>query len=286
MLCGMVILITNVLVTLFIPERTPSKQEQIELDQLSIKSTYVDILRVMRIPNVFKLVAILLTCRIAFSCVDSVTSLKLNEKGFPKETAGLLVFFYVPFDLMFPFLIAYINSYLQWTKMQLWQNGFRLRIVASLMVISLVATFEVDENGNVPFAFISKNILIAILYSFTSSLMFTSQCGFFAKIADEAIGGTYLTLLNTVSNLGNTWPKYFVLRSIDWFTLKHEIPCIEDKPDGSPCFEIDRDGYYSVAGASLVFGVIWILYVVRTLNTFDHIPKGLWTVSRSKIDID
>lgn len=271
--------------TLFIPERAPTKEEKLELNELSIKSTYIDILRVMKIPNVFKLVIILLTCRIAFSCVDSVTSLKLNEKGFPKETAGLLVFFYVPFELMFPFLIAYINSYLQWTKMKLWQNGFRLRIVASLMIISLVATFEIDENGNVPFSFITKNIIIAITYSFTSSLMFTSQCGFFAKIADETIGGTYLTLLNTVSNLGNTWPKYFVLRSIDLFTTKHEIPCIKDN-DEPPCFQIDSDGYYHVSAFSLIFGVIWILYVVKYLDTFDHIPKGLWTVSRSKIDID
>lgn len=284
MICGMAILITNILVTLFIPERAPTKREQDELNKLSIKSTYIDILRVLRIPNVFKLVLILLSCRIAFSCVDSVTPLKLNEKGFPKETAGLLVFFYVPFELMFPFVIAFINSHLKWTKMELWQNGFKLRIIVSLFVILMVYIFEVDSNGNVPFSFIFKQIMVAIAYSFTSSLMFTSQCSFYARIADETIGGTYLTLLNTVSNLGNTWPKYFVLRSIDFFTIKNQIPCNTD--DDDPCFEIERDGYYYVCLCCGIFGFVWILYCGTTLSSFDKIPKQSWTVSRSKIDID
>eukprot|EP01083_Nonionella_stella_P090389 252533_1 len=287
MICGVVILITNALIALFISERSPTKDEERELDQLSIKSTYLDIIRVIRIPNVFKLIVVLLTCRIAFSCVDSVTSLKLNEKGFPKETAGLLVFVYVPFELIFPFVIAYINTqYLGYTRMQLWQNGFGLRIVASIAVISLLYAFELDEDGHVPYWFLFKQIITAICYSFTSSMMFTSQCGFFAKIADETIGGTYLTLLNTVSNLGNTWPRYFVLRSVDLLTVKHEIQCIDKAIDGKPCFETETDGYYLVATVCALFGIGWMLYSSRTLNSFDNIPKQLWTVKRAKIDID
>jgi len=286
MLCGIVILVTNLFVTVLVPEREPTKSEQLELDKLSIKSTYLDIFRVVRIPNVLRLILMLLTCRIAFSCVDSVTSLKLNEKGFPKETAGLLVFFYVPFELMFPFVIAYINSYLKWSKMTLWQNGFRLRIIVSLFIVSLVYTFHVDERGNVPYSFIFRQIVVAIAYSFCSSLMFTSQCGFFAKIADETIGGTYLTLLNTVSNLGGTWPRYFVLRSIDIFTVKHEIPCVEEKADGTPCFDIEQDGYYYVSAVLAVFGVVWILYASTTLHSFDDVHKDDWTVKRGKIDTD
>jgi len=32
--------------------------------------------------------------------------------------------------------------------------------------------------------------------------MFVSQMAFHAKISDPAIGGTYMTLLNTLANLG------------------------------------------------------------------------------------
>ena len=38
--------------------------------------------------------------------------------------------------------------------------------------------------------------------SFTSTLMFTSLGAFFNKISDPAMGGAYLTLLNTIANMG------------------------------------------------------------------------------------
>ena len=48
--------------------------------------------------------------------------------------------------------------------------------------------------------------------------MFVSSSAFYTQIADPIIGGTYLTLLNTVANLGGTWPRYFVLVGVDFFT--------------------------------------------------------------------
>ena len=35
-------------------------------------------------------------------------------------------------------------------------------------------------------------------------LQFVAQMSFFAKISDPSIGGTYMTLLNTIANLGDT----------------------------------------------------------------------------------
>jgi hypothetical protein len=33
-------------------------------------------------------------------------------------------------------------------------------------------------------------------------------------------------LLNTFSNLGGTWPRYFVLKGVDYFTVATcEVPC-------------------------------------------------------------
>jgi len=51
-----------------------------------------------------------------------------------------------------------------------------------------------------------------------STVMFVSSSAFYTQIADPVIGGTYLTLLNTVTNLGGTWPRYFVLSGVDYFT--------------------------------------------------------------------
>ena len=46
------------------------------------------------------------------------------------------------------------------------------------------------------------------------------------KIADKSIGGTYLTLLNTVANFGGTWPSSPVLFLVDKLT---RVDCLDSK---------------------------------------------------------
>ncbi len=41
-----------------------------------------------------------------------------------------------------------------------------------------------------------------LLTSFTSTLMFTAMGSFFNRISDPGMGGAYLTLLNTIANMG------------------------------------------------------------------------------------
>lgn len=50
--------------------------------------------------------------------------------------------------------------------------------------------------------------------------MFVAVMAFFAKVSDPTVGGTYMTLLNTVSNLGTNWPNTLALWAIDHLTYK------------------------------------------------------------------
>lgn len=54
---------------------------------------------------------------------------------------------------------------------------------------------------------------------FTSS-MFVASMAFFAKISDPAVGGTYMTLLNTLCNLGGNWPGTAALWFVDSLTFR------------------------------------------------------------------
>ncbi|KAK4892941.1 hypothetical protein LTR27_008669 [Elasticomyces elasticus] len=63
-----------------------------------------------------------------------------------------------------------------------------------------------------------------VFSTFMSTVMFVSISAFHAKIADPVIGGTYMTLLATVSNLGGTFPRFFVLKFVDMFTVATCIP--------------------------------------------------------------
>lgn len=48
--------------------------------------------------------------------------------------------------------------------------------------------------------------LCGLLTSFTSTLMFTAMGSFFNRISDPDMGGAYLTLLNTIANMGEPSP--------------------------------------------------------------------------------
>ena len=53
--------------------------------------------------------------------------------------------------------------------------------------------------------------------------MFVSIMAFFARISDPAVGGTYMTLLNTLTNLGGNWPATLALWAVDAVTVKQVL---------------------------------------------------------------
>lgn len=57
--------------------------------------------------------------------------------------------------------------------------------------------------------------------------MFVSIMAFFAKISDSSVGGTYMTLLNTVTNLGGNWPAILALYFVDPLTWKQCVGGVE-----------------------------------------------------------
>lgn len=57
---------------------------------------------------------------------------------------------------------------------------------------------------------------------------------FFSRISDPRFGGTYITLLNTVSNLGFTWTSTLALGMIDLLTVK-----VCSKDSKNPCSTMD-----------------------------------------------
>lgn len=51
--------------------------------------------------------------------------------------------------------------------------------------------------------------------------MFVSVMAFFARVSDPLVGGTYMTLLNTLSNLGSNWPNTLALWAVDPLTYRN-----------------------------------------------------------------
>ena len=103
-------------------------------------------------------------------------------------------------------------------------------ILASVIV--WFAPFAISHAGEVP---IYLYVILVVNYAFYQIClycMFVAVMAFFAKISDPAVGGTYMTLLNTVCNLGGNWPTTIVLWLVDVLTWKQCSPGLSngDKP--------------------------------------------------------
>jgi len=48
-------------------------------------------------------------------------------------------------------------------------------------------------------------VTTVVLQQVAMNFMFVSQMAFFSRISDPTIGGTYMTLLNTIANVGGRW---------------------------------------------------------------------------------
>ena len=105
------------------------------------------------------------------------------------------------------------------------------------------------------------------------------QGAYFAVLADPAIGGTYLTLLNTFANLGSAWPRYPIMTAVDLFT---KSACLASglAVDGQGCgtaedrdacaayggtCQVVQDGYTVVALVSVALGLAYWLVVLRRI---------------------
>lgn len=48
-------------------------------------------------------------------------------------------------------------------------------------------------------------IAAVVLHEVASNCMFVAQMALFSRVSDPVIGGTYMTLLNTIANVGSKW---------------------------------------------------------------------------------
>ena len=72
--------------------------------------------------------------------------------------------------------------------------------------------------------FFAVLIVVSVLHEVAGTLVFVSMMSFFAKVSDPAIGGTYMTLLNTIANLGAKWPNSSALYFLSSLTYARCVP--------------------------------------------------------------
>ena len=77
-------------------------------------------------------------------------------------------------------------------------------------VVAITPRFQLEDKS-FPIYYYALVVLFFAIHQVTLYSMFVSVMAFFAKVSDPAVGGTYMTLLNTVTNLGGNWPSTLAL---------------------------------------------------------------------------
>ncbi|VDM70689.1 unnamed protein product [Strongylus vulgaris] len=140
--------------------------------------------------------------------------------GMPKDRLASFGLFLTPLQIMLPWMIG------KWTAGPRPLNIFLLAYPYRLFVGGIFAalvyftpSFKLD-TGKFSNSVYVVWIIGYVFHQIATYCMFVSMMAFNAQVSDPRIGGTYMTLLNTLNNLGGNWPVTLILSVTDWFTWK------------------------------------------------------------------
>ncbi|KAH3615720.1 hypothetical protein KXV38_004395 [Aspergillus fumigatus] len=277
------------------------KKEDKTRERDSITDVYKSMWNILKLKNIQTIIVIHLIAKIGFQANDAVTSLKLLDKGFGTDNMALVVLIDFPFEIGLGYYAGKWST--EYTPMRLWCWAFIGRLAAAVLAQATVMIYPSSEA--VPFWYILVVIGEHVLSTFMNTVMFVAVSAFHARIADPAIGGTYMTMLATVSNLGGTFPRYFILKLVDFFTVATCIPpavppaaeklkgdlvtsafsCALE-PDKNRCVngggvcETSRDGYYITNILCVLVGTVtFIMFIQPAVLKLQSLPLRAWRLS-------
>ncbi len=211
-------MISTTLILILKNEKNKAYDEQLT-DKLSVSSTYKDLWKLLNLEPIQQFLIILFTCKIAFA-TSNIRSLKMIEAGVPKEKLGLMS---APFQIIQILTPIFFGNLANVSK----PLDVFLKIYPMRMVVTLFLTIWVfitpllkDENDHYSLVYFITYAVLNGVYSLIFSALAMSKILFFTQVSDKKIGGTYMTLLNTVSNIGVAWPYTLVLYLMDGMSIK------------------------------------------------------------------
>ncbi|EDV23803.1 uncharacterized protein TRIADDRAFT_26229 [Trichoplax adhaerens] len=288
---GIIFIITTTMVFLFKHEKAVADIEMKELRK-GITHTYSQLFRILKLPAVTSYVLIILFCKVGFAATDGITALKLVEAGIHRETLALIGIPLVPLQILLPFVISKYTT--GPTPLNVFLKAMPYRLIIGVG-ISLVVYWgwivRVPKGSDYSFPWYYYAILVSIyaIYQITLYCMYVAQMAFHARVSDPMYGGTYMTLLNTVTNMAGNWPTTVALWLVDDITKTvcsgSSNPSIETCDNASmqkACQEANgncttiRDGYYIEIILCTFVGISWLLFCGKKLRSLQSREESAW----------
>ncbi|CCE65003.1 hypothetical protein TPHA_0J01820 [Tetrapisispora phaffii CBS 4417] len=170
-----------------------------------------------------------------------------------------------------------------------WLYGFIGRLTAAILGSYVVHSFP--KSGNITTSYFLLVIGQHLLGSFMQTVQFVGISSFHTRVSDPLLGGTYMTLLNTLSNFGGTWPRFLILWCINKFTIYKCVDKVTTTVSFSNSLKLDdglpfcstgdvttvRDGYYLTNLLCVSVGIIlYFTFLKKTALKLQKLPTKSW----------
>ena len=249
---------------------------ELDASEIGLRETYHRLWAVCQLPAVRWLFVILLTYRLPTALGDNVKFLKAVEFGLSKSTTALLSpTLILPLGIVVPIVAAKIwHGHPLRQFMLAYRARLTLAPLLDMLMLWMVRRHKDITSWSGTSMFWMAVIASTAVQAIVSSLQFNAQMTFFAHRVDPAIGGSYMTLLNTAANLGGTWPASLVMYLVGRFTVPPE--CTVDPDSGLQACLGGRDAYFPLQIGLSVMGLMWIMLLGHRVQHIAELPDDAW----------
>eukprot|EP00928_Gymnodinium_smaydae_P071721 TRINITY_DN55225_c0_g1_i1.p1 TRINITY_DN55225_c0_g1~~TRINITY_DN55225_c0_g1_i1.p1 ORF type:complete len:438 (-),score=74.86 TRINITY_DN55225_c0_g1_i1:53-1366(-) len=252
---GSIFVGTTVAVAVFKTEAPTPKDDQLE----GLGEAYTTMYKVVRTRPVQLVALHLLTRSLTFIPADVMAIGRLQDSGFPKESIAVIKLFVTPIEIALPWALSRFTAGPRPLTVVLAAYLPRLLLTP---LAGLFAFYVGAIPAETPTSIYATIFLFVILQGVLSNSMFVAHMAFFARISDPSIGGTYMTFLNTIHNIGNMWTTTLCLKTAD--PIKAYT---------------GQDGFYVLCGACSVYGLLWFMWFRPLLSHTQELPVEKWRVA-------
>lgn len=214
---GIIILIVIVAVGIFKNE----EREQESKDQHGVVRTYKLAWKILKLPSVQLMSLMQLTVYMSWADYEAVSYFKFldagvsNEKMIPLSSVSSFVI-----RMIVPFFVAKYSAGTKPVDAYIKVIHYRSILCLTGALIVWITPRLIPADGVAPNYIYFIYLVNDTLFLFCLFTMRIALNMFFMKVSDPAVAGTYITLLNTIDNLGCMWPLSLALWMVEKITWR------------------------------------------------------------------
>ncbi|XP_015372739.1 PREDICTED: acetyl-coenzyme A transporter 1-like [Diuraphis noxia] len=287
---GIIFTVASTSIAFFVKDRYNQADK---ISQININQIYKLLWKIINLRTMKIFTLVMLAYEMSFSSMGSfVSNPKFMEYGVAKEEMALVDLSLIPIKIFIPILISKYTSGPRPLKILYKTVPYRLVLgISSGVLVYYTPYFIGGEYHNWTVYFFLIYELHRILRLVLLVVVYLSVRSFFLQISDPRIGGTYMSLLNTVWYLGIAVSRITALGMLNLLTIKQ---CSADRVNecrfktandedcekfvGVECVTV-LDGYFVEVVFCTVSGVAWYLALKKIIENLQSREKSDWQVN-------